>query len=142
MVKLLAQATAMPRNVAGGDARALGDGAELVGAGRLSQNGDRVCAVHGCLEIVRTVRVDREAVAAVILKHEGVGRSRPVTVTPIVALDAAVAQVTADCVTLAVAVPEPPVTEQLCAGLVGWVSTVTAKAPVERWSGKRMVPTQ
>src|SRR5882724_1733156 len=44
---------------------------------------------------------------------------RPETVTPMVAFTAAVVQATATLVTLAEAVPVPPVTTQFCAGPVG-----------------------
>src|SRR4029077_12461186 len=53
---------------------------------------------------------------------------RPVTEPAIFALTAAVVQATATEVTLAEAVPLPLVTTQLCDGLLGWVSTVTAYA--------------
>src|ERR1700691_1639039 len=54
---------------------------------------------------------------------------RPETVTPTVALTAALVQAMATVVTFAVAVPLPPVTAQLCGGFVGCVATVTAYAP-------------
>jgi hypothetical protein len=45
---------------------------------------------------------------------------------PIVAVTGLVVQFTAIAVTLAVAVPVPPTTAQVCVGLLGWVETVTA----------------
>src|SRR5215469_3694193 len=54
--------------------------------------------------------------------------ANPVTVPPIV--NAAAVQVTCTLLTLAVAVPEPFVTVQVCAGLLGCVDTVTAYAPL------------
>ena len=101
------------RDVAGGDARTLGDGAELIGAGRLGQDGDGVGAIHCVLKIVRAIRGNREAVAAVVLKHEGVCcRSKASDSDADRGVAAAVMQVTLTEVTLAVAVPEPPVTAQ------------------------------
>ena len=39
-------------------------------------------------------------------------------------------QATAIPVTLAVAIPEPLVTAQICVGAVGWLRTVTSYAPL------------
>jgi len=54
--------------------------------------------------------------------------ARPDTLPPIVAVTGFVVHATATVVTFAVAVPAPvlPVTAQVCAGLVGCVTTVTA----------------
>src|SRR6516165_7953997 len=54
--------------------------------------------------------------------------ANPVTVPPIV--NAAAAQVTCTLLTLAVAVPEPFVTVQVCAGLLGCVETATLYVPL------------
>src|SRR5580704_9918040 len=48
---------------------------------------------------------------------------------PMVAVTGFVVQVTVIPVTLAVAVPLPAATRQVCDGLVGWVRTVTAYPP-------------